>query len=232
MELPKRRGLTLTIIGAICMVLLAPAAAGIGIWQGVSHGMSAVNDQPWVSPGGVVHVTDHARQTILVEGYYAADEPLPSCRVIGPSGATTTVDTSVARLHMDWSGTSLTRAGTFRPLATGDYQITCSDVRTKVLASSIADDITRRVLVPLGVGLAVAVVVFLIGLVLLIIGILKLVNSGRERSRARIAMAGGYPGQQWYGGSPPGAGPPYGNQPPYGKQPGQQPGDPDDPYGR
>src|SRR5579875_1822212 len=86
MNLPKRRGLALTIIGAVLMLVLAPAAAGIGIWQGVSKGMSAVDDQPWIAANSTVHVTGHGSQTILVEGTYENTEPLPDCRVTGPDG--------------------------------------------------------------------------------------------------------------------------------------------------
>ena len=86
MQLPKRRGLALTIIGAVLMLVLAPAAAGIGIWQGVSRGMSAVEDQPWTVANGAVHVTSGSSRTILVEGTYANTQPLPRCRVTGPAG--------------------------------------------------------------------------------------------------------------------------------------------------
>lgn len=226
MQLPKRRGLALTIIGAVLMLLIAPAAAGIGIWQGVSGGMSAVNDTSWIEPGGSVHVSDGEDQTILVEGRYATGEPLPSCDVTGPDGRSITVDQGNARLSMDWGGTSYSRAGTFPASEPGDYSIDCAGHRTKVLNSELANDVARRVLVPLGIGLGIGVIAFLLGVVLLIIGILKLVNSGHERSRARVAAAGGWPG-------PHGPGtPPYGPQGYGGQQPPPKPGNPDDPYRR
>ncbi|MBB2892875.1 hypothetical protein [Flexivirga oryzae] len=203
MQLPKRRGLALTIIGAVLMLILAPAAAGIGVWQGVSKGMSAVDDQPWISANSTVHVTDHNSQTILVEGTYESTDPLPVCDITGPDGQQVPIDRGSGRLTMDWGGTAFTRAGTFLPEGDGDYRIDCDGLRTKVLDSDIANDIARRVLVPLGIGVGLGALAFLVGVILLIVGIVKLVNSGRERNQARIAAT--YPG-------------PYGGPPPYGPQ--------------
>ncbi|GGB42882.1 hypothetical protein GCM10011492_37280 [Flexivirga endophytica] len=219
MQVPKRRGLALTIIGAVLMLLIAPAAAGIGIWKGVSGGMNAVSDTAWIEPGRTVHLTGVDDQTILVEGRYETGEPLPACDVTGPGDRRITVDQGTARLSMDWGGTAYTRAGTFHPVGAGDYAIDCSDHRAKVISSAVADDVARRVLVPLGIGLGIGVLAFMAGVVLLIVGIIKLVKSGQERSRAKAAAAG-WPG---YG---PGGGQPHGQQPPY------PPGNPDDPYRR
>lgn len=222
MQLPKRRGLALTIIGAILMLVLAPTAAGVGIWKGVSGGMNAVSDASWIEPGGTVHVTGTEDQTILVEGRYETGEPLPSCDVTGPDRRHITVDVGTARLSMDWGGTAYSRAGTFHSSGTGDYTVDCSGHRTKVISSSVANDVARRVLVPLGIGVGIGVLAFLLGVVLLVVGIVKLVNSAHERTRARAATAGwpGHgPGQAPYG-------PPHG----YGGQPPQKPRDPQDPY--
>lgn len=205
MNLPKRRGVALTIIGAVLMLVLAPAAAGIGIWQGVSRGMSAVDDQPWVPAAGKVHLTGAGAQTVLVEGSYDSGQPLPTCRVTGPAGQPIPVPSGSTRLNLDWGGTVLTRAGTFEAASAGDYTVDCSGLRTKVLPSGIADDIARRVLVPIGIGVGLGAVAFLLGVILLIVGIVKLVNSGRERNLARIAAAG-YPGP--YGAGPSSYGPP------------------------
>lgn len=220
MQLPKRRGLALTIIGAVLMLLIAPAAAGIGIWKGVSGGMSTVNDTAWVDPGGTAQVTDAEEQTILVEGRYDTGVPLPTCRVTAPGGRSITVDQGTARLSMDWGGTAYTRAGTFRSSGPGDYIVDCGQHRTKVLTSQLANDVARRVLVPLGIGIGIAVLAFLTGVVLLIVGIVKLVNSSRERSHARMVASGGWPGG------------PHGYGPPPGYDGHRPPGDPDDPYRR
>lgn len=223
MQLPKRRGLALTIIGAILMLVVAPAAAGIGIWKGVSGGMNAVSDTAWTAAGGSVHVTGAEDQTILVEGRYDTGMPLPTCEVTGPDGHRLTVDEGTTRLSMDWGGTAYSRAGTFTPSGPGDYTVDCSGHRTKVISSSVANDVARRVLVPLGIGVGIGVLAFLLGVVLLIVGIVKLVKSGQERSRARMAAAG------WPGGPGPG-GSPYGPPQGYGGQPPYKPGDPQDPY--
>jgi hypothetical protein len=219
MQPPKRRGLALTIIGAILMLVVAPTAAGIGIWKGVSGGMNAVSDTAWVEPGGTVHVSGTEDQTILVEGRYETGEPLPDCHVTGPDDQPITVDEGTTRLSMDWGGTAYSRVGTFDPTGSGDYTVDCSGHRTKVLSSSVANDVARRVLVPLGIGVGLGVLAFLVGVVLLIVGIVKLVRSGQERSQARIAAAG------WPGGHGPGQAP-YG----YGGPPPHKPGDPQDPY--
>lgn len=226
MNVPKRRGLALTIIGAVLMLVIAPTAAGIGIWKGVSRGMSVVSDTRWVAPGGTVQVTGAEDQTILVEGRYDSTSPLPTCRVTGPDGRPINVDQGNARLSMDWGGTAYTRAGTFHSSGTGDYTIDCTGLRTKVLTSQVANDVARRVLVPLGIGLGIGVIAFLAGVVLLVVGIVKLVRSGQERAHARAAAAG-WPGQHG-----PGA-PPYGPPPGYGApQPPYRPNDPEDPYRR
>lgn len=225
MQLPKRRGLAPTIIGLMLMLVIAPAAAGIGIWLGVSGGMNAVSDTSWVSPGDTVHVTGTDDQTILVEGRYGAGHPLPSCNVSGPGGKPRPVRTGSAGLSMVGGGTAYSRAGTFTSAGTGDYTIDCSGHRTKVLSSSVANGVRRRVLIPLGIGIGLAILAFAAGVGLLIVGIVKLVNSGHERSRARAALADG-PGGDGTGLAP------YRPLPGSGEQPEHGPDDPQDPYRR
>lgn len=225
MQLPKRRGLALTIIGVMLMLVIAPAATGIGIWLGVSGGMNAVSGTSWVSPGGTVHLTGTDDQTILVEGRYGAGHPLPSCKVSGPGGQPRPVTTGSAGLSTDRGGTAYSRAGTFTSAGTGDYTIDCSGHRTKVLNSSVANGVRRRVLIPLGLGIGLGILAFAAGVGLLIVGTVKLVNSGNERRRARAAVA------DWRGGHGPGLAP-YRPPPGCGEQPEHGPDDPRDPYRR
>ncbi|WP_265443435.1 hypothetical protein [Flexivirga meconopsidis] len=234
MQLPKRRGVALTVIGAVLIVLLAPAALGIGIWRGVVTGLDTINQQPTIPSGGTYSINSGlAARSIMVEGDYA-EGLQPKCRVTGPDGASVTVEEATGALSYSSRGTTWTRAGTFSPTSTGDYRIACGRA-AKVMDSDVAGQLGRNLALPIGIGIGVAALSFIAGVILLIVGIVKLSNSGKERRLAQQAAGGYYPGgyypgPQGYQGYPSQQYPPEGY--PDGRPPQQKPGNPDDPYAR
>lgn len=226
MNLPKRRGIALTIIGPLLMIIVAPTIAIIGIWRGVTDGLDTVSDQPTIAAGSSYQVDNTESRTVLVSGSYSASS-LPDCTITGSSGNQVTFDQRSTATSYSWGDESYTVAGEFTPTQTGNYTINCG-TSIKVLDSGLADSIGRKLFLPIGIGLGVGGLAFIVGVVLLIVGIVKLVNSGKERTLARQAAVGGYPGQYGgYGG--------YGGyqQQPYDGRP-QPPtkSDPNDPYAR
>lgn len=185
MNLPPRRGLALTIIGPILMLVFAPAALGIGIWRGVAVAQNQLDSYSWVEAGG---------SSYLEVAYFDPDGP-------------------------------------------GAYRVDCPAAQVKVMptqALNQADDAFGSRFV---VGLGAAGIVFVIGVILLIVGIVKLVGSSRERQSALIARMGYGPTYGSAYGAPPATyGSAYGAPPaPYqGSYPPQPPpiGDLDDPYAR
>ncbi|NNG37897.1 hypothetical protein HJ588_01225 [Flexivirga sp. ID2601S] len=227
MQLPKRRGVALTVIGAVLIVILAPAALAIGIWRGVAGGVDELNNQDDLPPGSTYRVDDSAERTILVAGSYdeAAPTPLPTCRVTAPDGSQVPVAEPTGKLSVEWGDASYHKAAVFTPRGEGDYRIDCGE-SAKVVRTTLANDISRKVLVPLGIGIGAAALSFIAGVIMLVVGIVKLSNSGKERRLAQQAAGGYYPGGYY---------PPQGYPEQHGQQPPQKPGNPgnpDDPYAR
>jgi hypothetical protein len=210
MNLPARRGLALTIIGPILMLVLAPAVLGIGIWRGVVTSNDRLDAHPWVRQGGSVQIADVRAQSILVSDALD-DTSWVDCTVTGPTGEPR-MDVSV-----DGSayGSSYVEVATIYPTVPGSYALDCSTDRVKVVPTAAVQDSSHAFLVRFLSGLGMAALTFLAGVTALIVGIVKLVNSGNDRRRAQWAQAGyGYTGGYGY----PQQAPPT--------------GDPDDPYAR
>ena len=217
MNLPARRGLALTIIGPILMLILAPAALGIGIWRGVVASDSGLDRYSWLDAGQSVEISDPGSQSIVIHDN--GDSSPVDCNVDGPSGPLDIYPVSYADGGIGAS--SFTEVAEFDPDAPGAYQVDCAADRVKVLPTQVLDDADNTFGVRLVIGIGAAGVCFAIGLVLLIVGIVKLVNSGNDRRRAQWAQAS------------PGYGYGYGYTGGYGYQQQSPPtGDPNDPYAR
>lgn len=223
---PKRRGLWLTIIGAIIML---PVAFGIflaGTVLGVKNLAHLVDEAPVVTAGST---HDFAADTTVA---MFGDSNGSSCTVTDPSGSTVTVENSTSG-SVSEGDTTFNLLGSFTTSAAGAYQIDCgSGVDVKVLSGKDAADVSKKLLMPILVGFGGAALAGLIGLAMLITGIVKLVRSNRERTAwsQQQAYAGGYGaapagypyGQQGYPQQPS----PYEQQPPPPQNPGQQPPNP------
>lgn len=196
---PKRRGLALTIIGALLMLVVAPTVFVIGLVVGVKGAIDIITAAPLVQPGGsIILQQNHARDLYAYLGPSSSTNgvrssttettPVPECSVRGPDGSSVTVQPPTGNTSWSRNGSLYQSAGSFTPAKSGTYTITCGDHAALVPAGSDASEAGKRAAWSIGVSLAVATALGIIGVILLIVGIVKLVNSGKERSQHRLTM--------------------------------------------
>lgn len=176
---PPRRGLKRTIVGLLLMLVVAPLTVGTGIWVGMALASHRIDSHPWLQPGGqVLHLADRQSRAILVR------DDLADCTVTGPAGEVQLSHPSGA-IDVD----RYTLSGELYPQIPGDYRIDCT-AQVKVItvgAHRQADDAFYLTVI---IGILAAGFIFVIGGILLIVGWVKLVQSGRVRRQGRFAPPG------------------------------------------
>lgn len=226
---PKRRGLVALISGLVLMLIVAPVVFGVGAWYGAKHLGDIAKSAKSVSQGGTVTLAADEHIFVMVDVGPSSKSDfsvtsdtgiaLESCDVSGPAGQAT-ADSGVQGIQVSYQGREYHSAGVFTAPAAGDYTVSCSAGPTKVITGDAASNFAGGTIMPVLVGFGLATLAGLLGLILTIVGIVKLVRSGRERS-AYAAQSGGY-GQPGYGqqayGQPTFGQPTYG-QPTYGQAP-------------
>ncbi len=196
---PKRRGLALTIIGALLMFLVAPAVFITGTVLGVKGGIDIVSKAPLVPSGGSITLQQNeVRDVYAYDGVSSSDNgvdanttyrsDLPSCAITGPDGAKVEFRPPAGNIAWTRDSVRYRSAGSFTATQAGSYQVTCGDHPTVVPSADDAQQAANHAVWWIGIALAIATVFGVLGLILLIVGIVKLVNSGKERSRHRLAM--------------------------------------------
>lgn len=221
----KRRGLVPLIIGLLLMFIAAPALFVGGAWYGVRGMIDVAEEAPVVQPGGTVEVTQNEPFLILVDVGAGSGTsldsstgtPLQECAVVD-SNQLPVVRDSGSQISATFGGRQYQSAGLYVASASGAHTITC-DGPAKVLSGSDATDLGSRTVLTVVGGLVLGFLAGLIGFILAIVGIVKLVRSGRERR----SMGGQppYGGQSGYGSPAPyggGAGYGGGAPPPPGAQ--------------
>ncbi|MBD2759755.1 hypothetical protein IEE94_09555 [Yimella sp. cx-573] len=207
---PKRRGLAFTIIGAVMMLLLAPAAFVIGTVIGVKAAVDLVQDVPMVQSGNTVPA--QAGQVLDLYAYIGADSSgdgvdssadpsfgdVPACTVTGPSGQDVEVRPATGTAVWTRDGMAFGSAGSFTAESAGDYRIACGDKAALVPDGDQAKKAGEQAGWGIGLGLAIATVLGILGLIMLIVGIVKLVNSGKERTQFRLQQQMGQWQQPYY----------------------------------
>lgn len=236
----------MTVIGAVLLVILAPAAAVIGILIGVKGGLDNITHAPVVASGQSQHVA--AGQDVMLFSYLgpssggdgvsdsSGTSPAPpgTCQVTDSSGKSIDLTPATSSLRISRNGASYREAGHFTATRDDDYRISCGNHPAMVLDADVTKHLARDIIVPIAVGVGAAIVIGLIGLALLIIGIVRITRSNREMREFDQQQAFAYGGPGPY---PPQGGqyPPQGPYPPQGGQYPQQgpypPGGPSDPYG-
>lgn len=193
---PKRRGLALTIIGAVLMVLVAPAAFVIGTVIGVNSAMSVIDEAPAVPARGTVDMA--AGQTRDIYAYVGVSDSESGVHVGSsrPDSTECTVrDAAGAEVSVAGAdgSSSWTRdhglylmVGSFTASSPGKYAVDCGNAKMLLPDGDDASKAGKAALWGVGGGVAAASVLGLLGLIMLIVGIVKLVNSGRERSQFRL----------------------------------------------
>lgn len=190
---PKRRGLWLTIIGAIIML---PVAFGIfiaGTVFGISNLKNLVDAAPVVAAGST-----HDFQANSAVAMFGSDKTA-TCSVTDPSGGAVTVDNTSSGSVSEGSDT-FNLLGSFDTTSAGAYKIDCG-IDVRVLSGADAADVGKKLVMPILVGFGGAALAGLIGLIMLIVGIVKLVRSNRERTAwaQQGAYNSGYQQPQQYG---------------------------------
>lgn len=184
---PKRRGLWLTIIGAIIMLPVAFAIFLAGTVFGVKNMANLVKEAPVVAAGSTHDFA--ANTTVAMFG----DATGSSCSVTDPAGSPVTVENSTTGSVKEGDST-FNLLGSFTTTDAGAYKIDCGAVDVSVLSGKDAADVSKKLLMPIFVGFGGASLAGLVGLGMLITGIVKLVRSNRERTAwsQQQAYAGGY----------------------------------------
>lgn len=243
--MPARRGLALTIIGAVLAVIVAPVIFGLTIIIGVKSAYDTFDKAPVVAAGSTFDATKTGTYVLMVDSTDGDDVTNTSngCMVTGPDGSQIPVTDYSDSAESSQNGQTFTASQEFDAPTVGNYTIDCG-APTKVLSRAAVQGLVKTVLLPIVIAFVVAALVGVVGVVLLIVGIVKLVRSGRERRDAQFYAQGGpggpYPGP--YGGATYNGGPgspypgPYGGAP-YNGGPGkagaprsEAPGDPTRPF--
>ncbi|TWP33517.1 hypothetical protein [Leekyejoonella antrihumi] len=215
---PRRRGVAMTVIGALMLVMLAPAAAVIGILIGVKDGIGNITGAPVVASGHSRQLT--AGREVMLFSYVgrssngngvsdsAGSRPASgTCRVTDSTGSAVDV-TGTSNVHITRDGAEYAGAGHFTAPKDDAYTITCGSHPAMVLDADVANHLLRKILLPIGIGVGVAILVGLIGLVLLIVGIVRITRSNRAMREFDLQGAPAYSG----------GGPGYDPYPPQGQQ--------------
>jgi hypothetical protein len=204
--MPRRRGLLVLILGLVCMIVVAPVVSIAIIFSGVMK-ITDLNfpvGNP-VAAGSTIELPADQREVVLVAGELIDH----SCVVTSPGSRPLplTQQSSSTEVTIDLEGSRYTESARFTTTEAGAYQVSCGDGAAVISASSF-DSHFRNLVTRIVVGALIGVLLGLIGLVLLILGIIRLVRSGRERSNYRLAQAtggmpyGGFPGTPYSGGYP------------------------------
>lgn len=188
----RRRGLGVLIAGLVFMVLLAPAAFFGGLGVAIYQGVQQLAGAPVLEAGASQHFRAGEKVLMLplvgdtANGngvHHGSARSGPACLVTGPNGSAVTVepksgDTTVDRDHQQY-----VLSGSFTATAAGEYRIDCGGAKALVLDRSFGQDIGSRAVLPIVIGLIVAFILGVVGLVMTIVGGLRW-----RRSRRRPAM--------------------------------------------
>lgn len=227
---PKRRGIIPLVLGLLLMFVGAPALLIGGAAYGIKGMVKVAEEAPVYQPGSPVALTSGEPVLVLVDTGAASGTAINTtttqpqqCTVASPAGAELTLEGNQTHFTANFDGRHWESAGTYAVPATGDYSFTCAGP-AKVFTGDDVEKLGGRSIVAIVFGVLGSLAVGLLGLILTIVGIVKLVRSGRER---RGGGGGGYgygnPGP--YTGAP-APGTPYGapqQQPSYGASQQQPP---------
>ncbi|WP_460468749.1 hypothetical protein [Calidifontibacter terrae] len=189
----------MTIIGAVLMLVIAPVIFVTGTVIGVKGAIDIITKAPQVPSGGSITLQQNdVHDLYAYVGYSTSSDgvssdtsntaPVPSCTVTGPDGQPVNVTKATGNTVWTRGSSIYQSAGSFTPPTTGAYKVACGDHDALVPAGDEASSAGNKAAWSIGIGLAAAAVAGIIGLILLTIGIVKLVNSGKERSQYRLAM--------------------------------------------
>ncbi|KAB1655333.1 hypothetical protein F8O01_11945 [Pseudoclavibacter chungangensis] len=172
------------VIGIVLVVLVAPGSLIAGlVWTAVSTG-SVEDELVPVAPTGTVPLRAGSTASIYLAGGYGSSDV--SCSVTGPDEADVPVVALRGSSSTEVNGMRYERVAELRAPLDGDYRFEClGPPATMVYAHP--SSIGASLVVPVLVGVGASIVVGIFGLVLVVVGIVRLVRVNRERRMAAVA---------------------------------------------
>ena len=175
---PRTRGWWPLAIGLICLLILAPASLGLGIWTGVRSGLHALQDGRW---------TATAPQRLDASTRYVVLAPRGASDRVGAGTRCGALDPSGQFIRfVGSSGTTISNdaeAAAFTSTAAGSYRLDCGSASFRVATQKKIDGLGHDIGIPVLLGFGGAAVFGLLGLALVIFAIVRLVSSSGERRR-------------------------------------------------
>lgn len=174
---PRTRGWWPLAIGLICLLILAPASLGLGIWTGVRSGLGALQDGRWTTTAP--QPLDASTRYVLLAS--RGTDPVGAgtrCGALDPSGQFIRFVSS--------SGTTInddSEAAAFTSTTAGSYRLDCGSASFRVATRANIDGLGHDIGIPVLLGFGGAAVFGLLGLALVIFAIVRLVSSSGERRR-------------------------------------------------
>lgn len=175
---PRTRGWWPLAIGLVCLLLLAPASFGGGVWVGVHRGMGVLQDGRWADSTSRLLQADTAYVVLAPDPSTSLSTGQP-CGALDPSGTLmpftdSSSSTTINDVSTRWS---------FTTRAAGSYRLQCEGASFRVATQDKVDGLGKNIGVPVLVGLGGAVLFGLLGLGLVIFAIVRLVSTSGERRR-------------------------------------------------
>lgn len=185
---PKTKGWMALAIGLICMLLLAPASFGAGLWLGVQRGTDALGGEPWTA--SAPKQLDASKSYVVFADSSLNTQNQGQCGALDPAGTKIDFTSSTGNLTIN----DQSQLGKFTSTTAGAYQLQCGNASLRVIGEAQAQDIAKNVGIPVLVGTGGAVLLGLLGLILTIVGIVRLVSSNSRRKHFQMGQQGGQPG--------------------------------------
>ena len=175
---PRTKGWVLLAIGLVCMVILAPSVFALGVWLGVNRGTDSFKGAPWTSssPKALNATTSYvvfSDKNVSTTG---------QCGAVDPSGAFIAFTSSSTKVTVN----DQSELATFTSTSVGEYRLQGGDASLRVVGQQQVDKLAKDVGVPVLVGLGAAVLLGLVGLILTIVGIVRLVSSNGRRKQWQL----------------------------------------------
>ncbi|MDQ2850369.1 MAG: hypothetical protein M3Y49_06480 [Actinomycetota bacterium] len=193
---PPTRGWWPLAIGLVCMFILAPAAFGVGIWLGVHRGMDTFQTGDWTasSPQSLDASTAYV---VFASGDISGQSQI-RCGATDPAGTFIPFTFSSGSVSINQQ----TEQATFTTTAAGSYTLECGDVTLRAISQAQMNNLGKDIGVPLIVGIGIAVVLGVLGLILTIVAIVRLVSSSNRRKQWQQSQQWQVGGQQQWGPGP------------------------------
>lgn len=188
---PKTKGWVALTIGLVCMLILAPISFGVGLWLGVQRGSDAFIGPAWTTsaPKQLDAATNY-----VVFADTKVDMPIQGrCGALDPAGTFIDFTSSSGSVTIN----EQSELASFTSTSAGSYQLQCGGTSLRVIGEAQVQDLAKDVGIPLLVGVGSAVLLGILGLILTIIGIVRLVSSNNRRKQFQLGQQPGWsPGRQ------------------------------------